>query len=527
MQGDDVLPDYGTNERASVEFKQPYVIVVPGKDNVAISRADLPLGCEFVIGKNRIVLDDAIGRGQRFALTEILSGEVVIQYGVPFGTSKGIRKGGLIQSKNVAEIPFQWTESVQPCPPDLKTRSLRTFLGFKRVDGRVGTRNHYLIVPTSQCASQVALQVVEQAKVLDVKTRFPNVDSIVAIPNTEGCGCAANVQIERFLRVLNNYINHTNVGGVLVVDLGCEQTNYSVMEAYLERHGKIPTIPMDWLTIQKTGGVGPTLERAQNIVQKRIEEINRYSRSECSARHLLIGTECGASDSFSGITANPTIGNAVDKIIAEGGGALLSEVPEMIGAERTLMLRMRNAQVISDFRKMMNWYLELADKLGVNMGDNLVPENQAGGLINACIKSLGAIAKGGTTAIEGIVGYGELVEKSGLHLAQGPGNDMESVTGLVASGANIVCFSTGKGTITGNAIVPVIKVSSTSQLYQAMPDIIDYDAGVWLEDASRNMDRMGDGLFQQILAVASGKKTRSEENGQHQFQVWTAGKLSL
>lgn len=508
-----------------------FIIVNPTKDTVAVSRMDLPQGTILTVGEREIVIGQAIRTGERFALTDMEEGASVIQYGVPFGVATGIKIGERIHAGNVREIENDLYAPVVYTPVDISDRepwASQTFAGFLRSDGRVGVRNHYLIVPTSQCASQVALQVAARANATyHLEREFPNIDSIVAIANTEGCGCANNIQIERFLRVLRNHLNHPNVGAALIIDLGCEQTNYQAIHAHLRDFGAIPSIPIDWLTIQKEGGVGQTVERSLAILGKRLAEVNAVVRSDYPVRHLLIGTECGASDSFSGITANPLIGNAVDKIIAAGGGAILAEVPEMIGAEQALMARMRNENVVADFRKMISWYRNLAHTLGVQMSDNLVPENRAGGLINPCIKSLGAIAKGGTTTIEGIIDYGERVTKPGLHLSQGPGNDLESLTGLVASGVTVVCFSTGKGTVTGNAIVPVIKISSTSALYQSMPFDIDYNAGLLLEDPKWTLDRMGDDLFAHILATASGRKSCAELNGQQQFQVWTAGKLSL
>ncbi|MEO5331824.1 MAG: UxaA family hydrolase [Magnetococcus sp. YQC-5] len=492
---------------------------------------DLPQGAVCVVGDKKIKVNQAIRKGERFALTHIPNGAHVIQYGWPFGIAQGIQSGDLIHTGNVRELESDLSAPVIVAPPVMPNQEpwiSRTFAGFLRSDGRVGVRNHYVIVPTSQCASHVALQVAAQANArLRPELHFPNVDSIVALTNTEGCGCASNMQIDRFLRVLRNHLHHPNVGAALIIDLGCEQTNYQALHDNLRVHGPMPGIPMDWLTIQKEGGVTNTINKALAILEQRLAIVNAAVRTDHPVRHLLIGTECGASDSFSGITANPVIGSAVDKIIAAGGGAILSEVPEMLGAERALMSRMRNENVVADFRNMMTWYRELASRLGVDMTDNLVPENKAGGLINACIKSLGAITKGGTTTIEGIVDYGERPLKPGLHLSQGPGNDLESVTGLAASGATMICFSTGKGTITGQAIVPVIKITSTSSLFRAMPFDMDYDAGILLENPAWNLERMGNALFERILAIASGQKTSAELNGQQQFQIWTAGKLSL
>ncbi|MBF0125148.1 MAG: UxaA family hydrolase, partial [Magnetococcales bacterium] len=331
------------------------------------------------------------------------------------------------------------------------------------------------------------------------------------------------------LTILHNFITHPNVGGVLVIDLGCEQTNRAALRRYLDRTDQLSTVAtLDWLTIQQEGGVHHTITRGLDILRQRLPSVNATVRQPYPLRHLVVGTECGASDAFSGITANPLIGHAVDQIIAGGGSAILSEVPEMIGAEHLLIQRMRSPQVVAAFHSMMRWYREMAARLEVNMGDNLVPENRSGGLLNPCIKSLGAIAKGGTTVIEGILEYGERLTQPGLHLMQGPGNDLESVTGLAASGANLICFSTGKGTVTGSAIVPVIKVTSTSERFRLMPDDMDFNAGRLIQaDQPCSLADCGHELLQLILATASGQRTQAEKNGQRQFQVWTAGKLSL
>jgi len=509
------------------------VIVNTTLDNVAISKVDLNAGMTIYLGNgHNIVIKDSIAKGQRFAARDIAEGQSVVQYSCPFGISAGVAKGELVHGGNICEIEINLEADFQSDPLETIYREefvSKTFDGYRRPDGTVGTRNYYLLVPTSQCASQTAVQIAHEAlKKYQLALDFPNTDGIVAIPNTEGCGCASNVQIDRFLRVLQNFINHPNVGGVLIVDLGCEQTNYATLYSYLKNNCALPVIPTDWLTIQKEGGTRKSIEKGLGIIENRLVEVNSTSRSKCAIEHLVVGTECGASDCFSGITANPLIGNMVDKVIIGKGSAILSEVPEMVGTEHILMRRMRNYDVITEFKAIMNWYRDIAKSLDVDMSDNLVPENKVGGLVNPCIKSLGAITKGGTTAIEGVLDYGERLSKRGLHIMQGPGNDIESVTGMAASGANIVCFSTGKGTVTGNAIVPVIKVSSTTELFRKMPDDIDFDSGVLLEAHNMySLDDLGDTHLKLVLAVASGEKTKSERNNQAQFQVWTAGKLSL
>ncbi|MHC4497896.1 MAG: UxaA family hydrolase [Planctomycetota bacterium] len=508
------------------------VMVQPALDNVVISKTELKPQATILFDGDNIVISDCISRGQRFAVRDIPNGEPVIQYGSPFGASTGIGKGQLVHSGNIREISNKYMADVPSAVAEtvfLDKYVSRKFKGYKRENKAVGTRNYYLIMPTSLCASQVAAQVALQAQQeYNVEQDFPHVDDIIAIPHTEGCGCASNMQIDRLLKILKNYMTHPNVGAALVIDLGCEQTNYSKLFSYLKSRQTYLTVPVDWLTIQKEGGSRRTIQKSLDIIGERLPEVNENAREDVPIEQLVIATECGASDAYSGITANAVIGRAVDKVIYGKGSAILSEFPEMVGAEYALIRRMRSRDVASKFEEMMQWYRNLAEKLNVAMSDNLVPENIAGGLINPCIKSLGAIVKGGTTAIEDVLDYADKLAKRGLNLMQGPGNDMESVTGMVAAGANVVCFSTGKGAITGNPIVPVIKISSTSDLAQRMPDDIDFDAGTLLEyQNGPSLDELSESLLAQIVAVASGRQTRSEINRQHEFQVWTAGKLSL
>lgn len=509
-----------------------FMIFDIAKDNVAVAVDDIQPGTRFRLDEKSISTVSFIPKGQRFAIRDIPVGNPVNQYGSAFGLSRGIRTGEMVGVENILDIEnsLEDVPSEFTCPETEFSPAYlnRTFQGYRR-QGRLGTRNYYLIVPTSQCASAVAVQIAERCRrECNADERFPNVDGIIPIPNTEGCGCAANVQIERFLRVLGNFITHPNAGRVLVIDLGCEQTDRrAVRSSLVGARGEMPS-HVDWLTIQEEGGTRKTIEKSVEIVAGHLPELNAARRSPCAIEHLVVGTECGASDSFSGITANPAIGNAVDRLVSGKGSAILSEVPEMIGAEHALMRRMRDAEVMSKFRAMMGWYKEMAGKLQVNMSDNLVPANKAGGLINASIKSLGAIAKGGNSRIEDVLDYGQAIERRGLNLMQGPGNDLESVTGLTSSGATVICFSTGKGTVTGSAIVPCIKISSTSGLYDRMSGDIDFNAGVLIDrTGNHSIEEVGGRLFELIIEVASGKKTKAELNEQRQFQIWTAGKLAL
>ena len=506
------------------------LIIDPIHDHVAVAKKDLPAGLLLAYGGRTIELKSLIQKGHRFALSDIRKGEFINQYGYPFGRSRGIAKGAPVTTENVESVLPEISIDSFDKPPSTH-HSLdymeRTFLGYLRSNGTVGTRNYYLIVPTSMCASELAAELSRRVEnFANSEDQYQNIDGVVAIPHTEGCGCAANEQIDRVLRVLQGFVLHPNVGGCLIMDLGCEQTNYEKMYPYLKSAVEENTKPIDWITIQAAGGTRKALEKAFSMVLTRLPEVNKAERVSSPIEHLVVGTECGASDSFSGITANPVIGSTVDKVIYGKGAAILSEVPEMVGTFEILLPRFRNKDVAKRFLDAIDWYVTIARKLGTTLEDNLVPENKEGGLINNFIKSLGAVTKGGSTAIEDVIDYGESIKTKGLTIMQGPGGDLESVTGIVASGATVVCFSTGKGTITGNAICPVIKVASTDYLAKALPEDIDFNAGRLLTE-NISPDALGDDFFEMILRVASGEKTWAEKWKQRQFQIWTAGKLPL
>ena len=499
-------------------------------DQVAIAKDDISSGQVLKYNGILVEIKEQIKKGHRFAIKDIPEGEFIRQNGFAFGQSKGIKKGELISSSRVNDVIPETSISDfhQPSSTQYKKEYLnKTFSGYVRKNGLTGTRNYYLVVPTSMCVSETADQVVrylESSK--DVEHKYPNVDGIVAISNTEGCGCAANEQIERFLGVLKGYIRHPNVGGCLIMDLGCEQTNYEKMFSCLSDTVAENLKPIDWITVQESGGTRLAIDKAVNIISHRLAEVNNITRKPSPISELVIGTECGASDSFSGITANPVIGNAVDRIILGKGSGILSEIPEMLGTYEMLLPRFRTSEIAERFNRLIEWYINIAKKLDLTLNDNLVPENIEGGLLNNYIKSIGAVMKGGSTVIEDVLEYAEPVREKGLSIMQGPGGDLESVTGIVASGATVICFSTGKGTTTGNAICPVIKISSNNSTFNKLPEDIDFNAGSLLTEQT-TINKLGAELFEIIIDVASGKETWSERWKQRQFQVWTAGKLSL
>lgn len=498
-----------------------------GADPVAIAKTMIPGGTELKIDGLPVTVIKTIPKGHRFALRNLPAGEYITQSGYPFAQSQGIAAGELLTISNtLPNIPESSPAAFIPPPATVIDSAFTalTFQGFRRPNGKVGTRNYYLVVPTSMCAAETARQI---AAVLEprIDRAATGLEGIVAIPHTEGCGCASTGQIDRLLTVLAGFVGHANVAGCLILDLGCEQSDRARVEGALQDRIAASAKPVEWLTIQKSGGTRATIARAVELIQRHLEALAPARRESCPLSALTLGTECGASDTFSGITANPLIGAVADRIIRGGGAAILSEIPELLGTFDMLFPRFRSLEVADKFRAALDWYLELADRLGVAIGDNVVPKNIEGGLINGYLKSLGAALKGGTTVIEEVVGYGEPAATAGLSIMQGPGGDLESVTGLVSAGANLICFSTGYGAITGSAVCPVIKISSTTETCAALPDDIDFDAGRLL--AGESVEELESELLSYCIRVASGEKTATERQGQRQFQIWTAGKLSL
>jgi altronate hydrolase len=516
-----------------MEMLSGHAIVVDPKDNVAVVKKPIPEGISLTLADGRAVrVNGSIRVGNRFALHPIPAGDLVRQYGQPIGTSLGINEGDLVSHSNMSDdVPVvrSLPENLHTAPPDyFSPNESGSFMGFRRPDGRVGTRNYVLIVPTSMCSSHEAQQIstISEFTICN-REKYPNVDGVVAIPHNKGCGCPDGSNIEILLRVLANYADHPNVGGVVLMELGCEKTNLSVVEDYLERCQRRLSKPLVRIGVQQAGGTRAAIDRGLSAVAEMLPRVNEAVREKVSMGEIVLGVKCGASDAFSGISANPSLGRAADAIVRSRGTVLITEVPEFCGAEHVLAHRAKDAETGRAVYRMVDWYKEYAKKFGAAVAENPSPGNVAGGLLNITIKSLGAIAKAGTTRVEGVVEYGETPQGRGLHLMQGPGYDQESTPGLVAAGATVVVFTTGRGSTIGNAIAPVIKLTSNSEIFQRMSGDMDLSAGGVI-DGSETIDAVGVRLFDYIQRVASGKiQTKAEEVKHREFQVWAEQAVSL
>jgi altronate hydrolase len=509
-----------------------FAIVVDPKDNVAVVKKATTPGLDLLLpnGSSLEILD-AIPPGHRFATRKIPAGEFVLQFGQPIGTSLGIKQGEQITHANMTdEVPIirELTADLHTPPPDYFPLDQRaTFMGYRRPDGRVGTRNFVLIVPTSMCASHEALQISTIAEfTLYDRQRYPNVDGVVAIPHNKGCGCQDGSTIDVMLRTLSNYADHPNVGGVVLIDLGCEKTNLAQVEKYLLKRERAFAKPVAKIGIQDVGGTQAAIQRGLQEIEQMLPLVNEVGREECSVSELVLGVKCGGSDGFSGISANPSLGRAADLLVRSGGTVLITEVPEFCGAEHLLASRAKDVETGRAIYRLVDWYKEYASKFGAVLNNNPSPGNVAGGLLNITIKSLGAIAKAGTTRVEGVIEYAETPQHRGLNLMQGPGYDQESTPGLVAAGATVVVFTTGRGTTIGNAIAPVIKLASNSPVFERMSNDLYLSAGGVI-DGTETIDEVGQRVFEHIVAVADGLQAKAEIHKHREFQFWAEQTVSL
>lgn len=524
------MPDTAQEKTPTIS---EYAIIVNPDDNVAVVKSETVAGSVLSMPDGgSITVRTAISPGHRFATADIPAGEFVRQYGQPIGTSLGIAAGEWVTHDNMTdEVPVVRDladDLYTPAPDYFAEDDIATFEGFLRPDGRTGTRNFVLIVPTSMCASHEATQISMMAEFMHYsREKFPNVDGVVAIPHNKGCGCQDGSTLDVMMRTLSNYADHPNVGGVILIDLGCEKTNLSFVEKYLTKREAPIQKPVYKIGIQDVGGTQAAIELGLKYVQELLPEVNKCERTTRPISELVLGVKCGSSDGFSGISANPSLGYTSDLLVRSGGTVLLTEVPEFCGAEHILANRAKDSTVGKKVYAMVDWYKDYASKFGGVLGQNPSTGNKAGGLLNITIKSLGAIVKAGTTRIEDTIEYAETPTARGINLMQGPGYDQESTPGLVASGATVVVFTTGNGTTIGNAITPVLKLASNNRVFEKMSQDIDISAGNVIE-GTESIAEVGTRLFEHVRKTASGEIQAKAEILKHrEFQFWAEQTVSL
>ncbi|TVQ02219.1 MAG: altronate dehydratase [Planctomycetaceae bacterium] len=510
----------------------PAVVVLHPRDQVAIAVRALVAGQTVLVDGRTVPVTEAIAAGHKLAIRPIALGEPVFKYGQPIGKATAeIGAGRHVHSHNLGDDHEPLRHVAATFPPDSPTPLRRTFQGYLRPDGRVGTRNYVCLVSTVNCSATVCRLVAARFDAERMR-RWPNVDGVFAATHTTGCALAyGSLKHQMLGRTLTGYSRHPNVGASLMVGLGCEQTT----AAYLaEAHQVVPITTTDdrpllragatpVMTMQQMGGTRATIAKAEKWVETLLDQADQATRTTVDASRLTLALECGGSDGYSGITANPAVGIVADRIVACGGKAVLSETTELYGAEHLLVERSRNVEVADRLLERIEWWKGHVAMYGGTIDNNPSIGNKAGGLTTITEKSLGAVSKSGSTALEAVYHYAEPIDRPGLGVMDSPGFDPASITGKVAGGANLVLFTTGRGSCYGCKPVPSIKIASNTALFERMREDMDLNAGEIAE--GRSVAEVGDEFFEFALRVASGERTASEMLGigDNEFVPWTVG----
>lgn len=528
------------------------IIKIDSRDNVLVALQDLPHG-KVIFDGEEYLLPHPVRQKHKFFTQDINKGNIVIMYGVPVGTAtRDLKKGEVMTTDNVIHFAIKMDphqrENYHWTPLEVEKWQTRTFQGYHRQDGRVGTANYWLFIPLVFCENR-NLKIIEEtltqalgyrksndylgftASILDadqpntpsIKPRvFEHIDGIKFLYHDGGCG-GTRADSETLLRLLVDYLNHPNVAGASVLSLGCQHAQISwfkEINAQLYPGSEKPIL------FYEQQAYGSEEKLIKTVIRETIEQLKNVNetaeRKPASLDKLIIGLECGGSDGFSGISANPVVGHLSDLVVSLGGATILSEFPELNGVEQEILNRAKTQMIANKFYDLQTRYEQQAQAVGSGFDMNPSPGNIKDGLITDAIKSAGAAKKGGTAPVSDVLDYTEFVTQPGLNLLCTPGNDVESTTGLAGAGANIILFTTGLGTPTGNPVSPVIKISTNSELAKRMPDLIDFDAGPVIS-GEKTIQELGEELLEYIVKVASGEETKAMELEQNDFIYWKRG----
>lgn len=486
-------------------------IIINKKDNVAVALKKIEKGfCVQWEGKN-VELQEEIPQGHKFLIKDVKKGDDIIKYGNPIGhATEDLQAGSWIHIHNMKTNLGELLEyEYHPANEILEKTEHRFFQGYRRKDGTVGVRNEIWIIPTVGCVNNVASLIAEKAKVYQTG----NIDGITAFPHPYGCSQMGEDQ-EHTRTVLADLIRHPNAGGVLVLGLGCENSGIEILKNYIGEYDE------QRVRFLKAQDVEDEVEEALKIIKELADYANTFEREPVDCSELIVGMKCGGSDGLSGITANPAVGTFSDILISKGGTTILTEVPEMFGAETLLMNRAKDENVFKEIVNLINDFKMYFKNHNQTIYENPSPGNKSGGISTLEDKSLGCTQKSGRAPVTGVLGYGETVKEKGLNLLSAPGNDLVASTALAASGAHIVLFTTGRGTPFASP-VPTVKISSNTGLASHKSKWIDFDCGGLTE--GMKLEDMGQRLFEYVIQVASGKLVEAEKSGYHDMAIFKGG----
>jgi altronate hydrolase len=512
-------------EIAKLPTAENSAIQLHPSDDVAIARVPVSAGAELSIAGRTVKVTDPIPAGHKLAVTQKLPGEMLHRYGQRIGRAlREIHIGEHVHTHNLSyqelETAYEFPETDIPYPP--AATNIPEFLGYPRADGRAGTRNYIAVVAASNCAAHTVERI---ARTYEDAVLPPGVDGVIAFPHGEGCGMTSGPDKVQLQRTLAGVLDHPNVSSALIIGLGCEVNQ---IDHYLgPRADGAPPRPdrLLGLTVQGSGGTRATIDAARREISRLLDQAAAETRVPVPASKIILGLNCGGSDSFSGITANPALGVCSDMLAALGATAVLAETTEIFGAEHLLVRRARNRAVAERLLSFVDGYKRYLRQFGGSFDDNPSPGNKEGGLTNILEKSLGAVAKAGTSPLMDAVDYAERINSPGFVFMNTPGYDPPSLTGLASGGCNLIAFTTGRGSAIGFPSVPVIKISSNSNTYNRMRDNMDINAGA-IADGDKSVEQVGRDIFDMVLRVASGETTCAERMGHKEFVPWRIGPVT-
>ncbi len=489
------------------------IIKINENDNVAVALRPIAKGTSLDVAGAKVVTTEDIPQGHKFALRPIKEGEPVIKYGFRIGFAKqDIETGAWIHVHNVKTALGELLDyTYNPTGVDVEPTQEAFFNGYIRKNGKVGVRNDIWIIPTVGCVNSVVREIEHRAK--EMLKDYANVEDVYSFNHPYGCS-QMNDDQENTRTILADLINHPNAGAVLVVGLGCENSNIDVLKNYI---GEYDEQRVKFIVSQE---YDDEIEESLNQLKDLFAYANAFTREPVSAKELVVGLKCGGSDGLSGITANPLVGKFSDILVSKGGTTILTEVPEMFGAETLLMDRCANEELFNKTVALVNDFKNYFKSHDAVIYENPSPGNKKGGISTLEDKSLGCTQKSGSSLVRGVLKYGETVQTKGLNLLSAPGNDLVAATALACAGAHIVLFTTGRGTPFASP-VPTVKISTNSNLNGKKSNWIDYNAGRLVEDVS--MEELSKDFFNYILEVASGKKVKAEISGFHDLAIFKQG----
>jgi len=495
------------------------LIILNKNDNVAVTTFSILPQTKIV--NQGIVSIDPIPFGHKICLKPINKGEPIIKYDQVIGfASKSIKPGEHVHSHNLEFKEFSRSFSISEKKNIASEKSNLFFEGILRDNGEVATRNYIGIISTVNCSATVSKAIAEKIKYSNILKDYPNIDGVVGITHSTGCGMnTVSEGMQVFQRTIDGFKNHPNFSHVFVIGLGCECAQISLFVDSMKKNNRI-----HFLTIQEEGGTRKTVDKVFGQIKELLKEANTIKRTPQAVHHLTLALQCGGSDGYSGISANPALGVAADLLVKNGGSSILSETPEIYGAEHLLINRAISKEVADKLIAKIEWWKNYTKMNNSSMDNNPAPGNKKGGLTTILEKSLGAVAKGGNAVLTDVLSYAEPLKNKGFNFMDSPGYDPVSATGQVASGANIICFTTGRGSCFGCKPVPSLKLATNTIMFNKMSEDMDMNCGTVI-DGEETLEQVGQKIFKLILKTASGHNSKSELNGygDEEFIPWQIG----